>query len=98
VDGGSKIVDYRGLVLAETGAGESMAAFADVDVMALRRYRRQPGLSNLLSRQRFQAYVDSYNQSQFYPSNTMLNGSVERKHFIQTQLATIERLAERGVI
>lgn len=98
VDGGSKIVDYRGLVLAETGAGESMAAFAEVDLGALRRYRRQPGLSNLLSRQRFQAYADSYNQSQFYPSNTMLEGSIERKHFIQTQLATIERLAELEVI
>jgi predicted amidohydrolase len=98
VDGGSKIVDYRGLVLAETGAGESMAAFAEVDLAALRRYRRQPGLSNLLSRQRFQAYGESYSQSQFYPSNTMLEGSIERKHFIQTQLTTIERLAELGVI
>jgi predicted amidohydrolase len=97
VDGGSKIVDYRGLVLAETGAGESMAAFAEVDLAALRRYRRKPGLMNLLSRQRFDAYVDSYSQ-RFYPSNTMLNGSVERKHFIQTQLATIERLAQQGVI
>lgn len=98
VDGGSKIVDYRGLVLAETGAGESMAAFAEVDLAALRRYRRKPGLMNLLSRQRFDAYVESYQQSQFYPRNTMLNGSVERKHFIQTQLATIERLANQGVI
>lgn len=98
VDGGSKVVDYRGLVLAETGGGESMAAFAEVDLAALRRYRRQPGLTNLLSRQRFDAYVDSYQQSEFYPRNTMENGSVERKHFIQTQLATIERLAEQGVI
>jgi predicted amidohydrolase len=98
VDGGSKIIDYRGLVLAETGAGESMAAFAEVDLVALRRYRRQPGLTNLLSRQRFDAYVESYQQSDFYPRNTMANGSVERKHFIQTQLATIERLAEQGVI
>jgi predicted amidohydrolase len=98
VDGGSKIIDYRGLVLAETGAGESMAAFAEVDLAALRRYRRKPGLTNLLSRQRFDAYVDSYKQSQFYPRNTMLNGSIERKHFIQTQLATIERLAELGLI
>jgi predicted amidohydrolase len=98
VDGGSKIVDYRGLVLAETGAGESMAAFAEVDLTALRRYRRQPGLMNLLSRQRFDAYVDSYQQAQFYPRNTMLSGAIERKHFIQTQLATIERLAESEVI
>lgn len=98
VDGGSKIVDYRGLVLAETGPGESMAAFAEVDLGALRRCRRQPGLMNLLSRQRLDAYIDSYQDSQFYPRNTMLNGAIERKHFIQTQLATIARLAELGVI
>lgn len=98
VDGGSKIVDYRGLVLAETGAGESMAAFAEIDLAALRRYRRQPGLMNLLSRQRFDAYAESYSHSQFYPRNTMLKGSVERQHFIQTQLATIEHLAQQGVI
>lgn len=98
VDGGSKIVDYRGLVLAETGAGESMAAFAEVDLGALRRYRRQPGLGNLLARQRFDAYAESYQDSQFYPRNTMLKGSIERKHFIQTQLATIEHLAQNGVI
>lgn len=98
VDGGSKIVDYRGLVLAETGAGESMAAFAEVDLAALRRYRRKPGLGNLLARQRFDAYVESYQNSAFYPRNTMQGGSIERKHFIQTQLATIERLAQLGVI
>jgi predicted amidohydrolase len=98
VDGGSKLVDYRGLVLAETGAGESMAAFAEVDLAALRRYRRQPGLGNLLSRQRFDAYVESYQHSEFYPRNTMMHGAIERKHFIQTQLATIERLAEQGII
>lgn len=98
VDGGSKVVDYRGLVLAETGSGESMAAFAEIDLAALRRYRRQPGLSNLLSRQRFDAYVESYQSAEFYPRNTMSKGAIERKHFIQTQLATIANLAERGVI
>lgn len=98
VDGGSKIVDYRGLVLAETGAGESMAAFAEIDLAALRRYRRRPGLTNLLSRQRFELYAESYRQAHFYPANTMLNGEVERKHFIQTQRDTIERLANLGII
>ncbi|GAB1542962.1 hydrolase [Scytonema sp. NUACC21] len=44
-DGGSKIIDYRGLVLAETASGESMAAFAEIDLAALRRYRRRPGLN-----------------------------------------------------
>lgn len=97
-DGGSKIVDYRGLVLAETGSGESMAAFAEIDLAALRRYRRRPGLNNLLARQRLELYADSYSQFHFYPANTMLNAGVERKHFIQTQQETIERLAKLGVI
>lgn len=97
-DGGSKIIDYRGLVLAETNSGESMAAFAEIDLAALRRYRRRPGLNNLLSRQRLELYAESYRQSHFYPANTMLNQEVDRKHFIQTQQETIERLAKLGVI
>jgi predicted amidohydrolase len=98
VDGGSKIVDYRGLVLAQTGAGESMAAFAEIDLAALRRDRRRPGLNNILSRQRFELYAQSYSQSQFYPANTMLDQEVQRQHFIQTQQKTIERLSQLGVI
>ncbi|PMB39432.1 nitrilase [Fischerella thermalis CCMEE 5330] len=97
-DGGSKIIDYRGLVLAETGAGESMAAFAEINLAALRSDRRRPGLNNLLSRQRFELYADSYRQSNFYPANTMLDKKVDRQHFIQTQQQTIERLAKLGVI
>lgn len=97
-DGGSKIIDYRGLVLAQTGAGESMAAFAEIDLATLRRYRRRPGLTNLLSRQRFELYAESYRQSHFYPVNSMLEKEVDRKHFIQTQQETIERLAKLGVI
>jgi hypothetical protein len=97
-DGGSKIIDYRGLVLAETATGESMAAFAEIDLAALRRYRRRPGLNNLLSRQRFELYAESYSQSHFYPANTMLDKEVDRKHFLQTQQATIDRLANLGLI
>ncbi|MFB2924054.1 nitrilase-related carbon-nitrogen hydrolase [Aerosakkonema funiforme] len=97
-DGSSKIIDYRGLVLSETGAGESMAAFAEIDLAALRRYRRRPGLNNLLSRQRLELYAESYRQSHFYPANTMLDKEVDRKHFIQTQMQTIERLAKLGII
>jgi len=98
VDGGSKIIDYRGIVLAQTGAGESMAAFAEIDLAALRRDRRRPGLNNILSRQRFELYAQSYSQSKFYPANTMLDQEVQRQHFIQTQQKTIERLSQLGVI
>ncbi|MBE9125394.1 nitrilase [Coleofasciculus sp. LEGE 07092] len=98
VDGGSKIIDYRGLVLTETGAGESMAAFTEIDLAALRRYRRRPGLNNLLSRQRLELYADSYRQFQVYPANTMVDGVPNRQHFIQTQREAIERLDKMGLI
>lgn len=97
-DGGSKIIDYRGLVLTETATGESMAAFAEIDLAALRRYRRRPGLTNLLSRQRFELYAESYRQAQFYPANTMLNGEVDRQHFLRTQQQTIAHLTDSDVI
>lgn len=97
-DGGSKIIDYRGIILAETTTGESMAAFAEVDLAALRRDRQRPGLNNILSRQRFALYAQSYSQAQFYPANTMLDQEVDRKHFIQTQQQTIERLTQLGII
>lgn len=97
-DGGSKIVDYRGLVLAETATGESMAAFAEIDLAALRRYRRRPGLNNLLSRQRFELYAESYGRSHFYPANTMQDKEVDRKHFLATQQSAIERLEDLGII
>lgn len=97
-DGGSKIIDYRGLVLAETGAGESMAAFAEIDLAALRRYRRRPGLNNFLSRQRFELYAESYAQTHFYPANTMENKEIDRKHFMKTQQEAIDRLSNLGII
>jgi predicted amidohydrolase len=97
-DGGSKIVDYRGIILAETATGESMAAFAEIDLAALRCYRRRPGLNNLLSRQRFELYAASYSQAHFYPANTMLEQEVDRKHFLQTQQSSIARLEDLGII
>ncbi|MGC1526738.1 MAG: nitrilase-related carbon-nitrogen hydrolase [Phormidesmis sp.] len=98
VDGGSKIIDYQGRLLTETGAGESMAAFAEIDVAALRRYRRRGGMKNLLSRQRLDAYAQMYQEAAVYPANTMTAGAVERSHFLQTQKSVIDKLAERGMI
>lgn len=98
VDGGSKIVDYRGLVLAETGSGESMAAYAEINLAALRRDRRRAGIKNVLSRHRPQLYAANYQQPHFSPPNTMLEREVERQHFIKTQQETIERLANLGII
>ena len=97
-DGGSKIVDYRGIVLSETAQGESMAAFAEIDLDALRRFRRRPGLMNITSRQRFELYAESYRKNSFYPSNTLLENDATRAHFVNTQKSVIEKLEKDGII
>jgi predicted amidohydrolase len=97
-DGGSTIVDYRGLVLAEAGPGESVVACAEIDLEALRRFRRRPGMENLLARQRFEAYAESYAHHRHYPADNLTDGFEGRKHFIDTQAAVIRKLAEKGVI
>ncbi|MEJ2084293.1 MAG: nitrilase-related carbon-nitrogen hydrolase [Acidobacteriota bacterium] len=97
-DGGSQVIDYRGLVLAEAGPGESIVAYAELDMAALRRYRRRPGMDNLLSRQRLELYASSYGLGDFYPPNTLSEGAPERDHFSRTQRQTIERLAAKGII
>lgn len=103
VDGGSKVVDYRGRVLAEAAAGETMAAYADIHIDALRDYRRRPGLFNVLTRQRLDLFSGIYAENAVYPANSLLdeNGQVmepERIHFLETQRQAIRALMERGVI
>lgn len=97
-DGGSKVVDYRGQVIARAAAGESMTAHAEIDLAALRRCRRRPGMMNLLARQRFELYASSYAGASFHPPNTMLGGEVDRSQFKKTQEETIRRLEEAGLI
>jgi len=97
-DGGSRIIDYRGIVLSEAAQGESMAAFAEIDLDALRRFRRRPGLMNITSRQRFELYAESYAKNSFYPPNTLIEEKAERTHFIQTQKNVIEKLEKDGTI
>lgn len=103
VDGGSKIIDYQGRVLAEASTGESIAAHAEVHLEALRAYRRRPSLFNVFTRQRLGLIGSAYGDSEVYPANSMLDdeGRVvtpERAHFLASQQAVIDALAERGVI
>ena len=97
VDGGSKIVDPHGVVIAKTGFGESLA-WAEIDLTSLRRFRQRPGMENVLSRQRFEAYAASYAAHHFYPPNTMADGVPERSHFLATQRETIRKLVATGLI
>lgn len=101
--GMSKVVDYQGQILAEAApGGESMVAYATIDLGALRACRRKTGLSNVLVRQPYQAYAGSYAATVFHPRNLLLaDGEArapERGELTAWQKADIERLARDGLI
>jgi len=102
-DGMSKIIDFHGHVLVTANAGESMVANHEIDLAALRRYRRRPGMGNLLSRQRLELYAYVAQTHNRYPANTLLNdaGDIsvpDRNHFIETQRTVINELIKQNLI
>lgn len=97
-NGGSKIVDHRGLVISRSGFGETMTCSAEIDLNALRRFRTRPAMENLLARQRFDLFAEGYRTRIHYPPNTMLGGIPPRAHFLETQRSTIARLVASGVL
>ncbi len=102
VDGMSKIVDYKGRVLVSASTGETMAAHAEIDLLALRANRLKPGMPNFFARQRLELFTQAYG-SHVYPANSLLDKQgepvvAERSHFIETQRATIDALVKRGLI
>lgn len=102
VDGNSDVINYRGDVLARAGYGASMVAFAEIDLAALRRFRRRPGLPNTLSRQRMELFAPQYQQP-VYPANTWLNRQrqvsiLKPEDFRRIQQQVIEDLDKKGVL
>lgn len=102
-DGMSKVVDYLGEVRAEAGFGESSVACAEIDLAALRRYRRRPGMGNLLARQRLELFAPVYAGSPVHPANSLLDAegrvvTPQRAQFAATQREVIERLERLGLV
>lgn len=101
-DGNSMIVDYKGQVLAESNAGETFTAFADIDLSALRAARRKPGMTNMLARQRNALFAAAYASDSHQKANGLIDGdgvkTPDRDHFQKTMEATIERLSKAGLI
>ncbi len=102
-DAGSKVVDPRGLVLAESGFGESMAAWAEIDIAALRRLRRRPGMGNLLARQPMALWTEAYASVDIQPRNTLLGEdgrplAPDPAWYAARQRRVIDALAAKGVI
>ncbi|MFD1824065.1 MULTISPECIES: nitrilase-related carbon-nitrogen hydrolase [Mumia] len=96
-DGSSKVVDHRGLVLAEAASGASMAANAEIDLGGLRAFRRRVAMENVLARQRFELYAPTYAGTVVHPAN-QLDGVPSRQDFRATQQRVITDLVDRGVI
>ena len=99
-DGHSQVVDFGGRVLAEAGPGESMCAFAEIDIEALRRARSKPAMDNMLGRQRLELFRKVYGGDAIYPANTLVgNDTVADREFHMRNLReAIRRLRERGCI
>ena len=96
--GGSQVVDYKGEVLVEALAGESMNGNAMVNIEELRRVRRKPAMTNTVARQRFEIFKDTYSKS-IYPANNIAENSVpERAHFLEAQAQVISNLLANGVL
>ena len=102
-DASSKVIDYRGLVLAEAGYGESMAAYAEIDIAGLRRYRRRPGMGNILSRQPLGLWRDALEGLEVQPRHSLIDAAGEvarpdRSFYADRQKRVIDRLADEGII
>jgi hypothetical protein len=102
-NGGSRIIDYKGNVLRIAGWGESIFAAAEIDLNALRRARREPGMNNVMTRQRYDAFAASYAAHTGQPANSLLtrSGALKkptRAHFAETQARIIQRLTKAGIL
>ncbi len=72
-DGNSAIIDWKGLVQAESLSGENVNAACLIHVGAVRAARARPGMSNMLARQRLELFRDTY-AGTVWPADTRAGG------------------------
>ncbi|MCU0883272.1 MAG: hypothetical protein MUF14_11465 [Hyphomonadaceae bacterium] len=95
----SIVIDSYGRVMAEAGGGETINANAVLDLTGLREMRRNPGMTNLLSRLPLDAFQQAYDDHHLAAPNRTPDGRmIDRAAVLANQRATIERLARDGVI
>ena len=101
-DRGSKIIDPRGLIIAEAASGPSMCAYGEVDIALVRRLRHRTGMPNLLARTPAALYAGEYARAAIHPANTLMDGEAvktpDRNFYKARQDKVIEALSKRGVI
>ncbi|MBY0422840.1 MAG: hypothetical protein K2Q06_11095 [Parvularculaceae bacterium] len=94
----SKVVDFKGAVMAEAGPGETMNANAILDLAALREARKKTGMSNFLSRLPLTAFRGGYAKDFAPPNRTPDGRMIERADAIRQQQAVIDRMLKDGVL
>ncbi len=97
-NGGSEIVDFAGRRLAAAGPGESIVATAELDLTALRRERRRPGMANLPSRVKAQLWAGEYARHDLERPNLLAGSAPDRAVFARRQADVLDRLARAGVL
>ena len=100
--GMSKVLDYKGLVLAEAYPGETFCANAVIDLESLRKVRGLSGMTNLLSRQPLEVYAAAYAGRSISRPNTFVKDDQvivpDRAFFVQRQAAAIAKLKQDNLI
>ncbi|MEO6019336.1 MAG: nitrilase-related carbon-nitrogen hydrolase [Knoellia sp.] len=97
-NGGSEIIDYTGRAIIRAAGGESIIASAELDLSALRRERRRPGMGNLPARVKPGLWAQEYARHDVERPNSLVGVTAERSFFAARQAEVLERLAEAGVI
>jgi len=98
IDYMSKVIDWKGNVIAEAAGGETMNANAIMDLDGLRSARRKTGMSNFLSRLPFDALNETYSKT-MAPSNRTPDGKmIEKPAAIAQQQTVIDRLIKDDII
>jgi predicted amidohydrolase len=100
----SKVVDYRGDIMAEAAAGgESMLAHAVINIDAQREQRRRVGMANVFARQLSDVYAMMYSAYPIRTGNGLIeDGKVipppDREWFKKRQGDLLERLTKAGLL
>jgi predicted amidohydrolase len=94
----SKIIDWKGRVCAEAGAGETMTANAVIDLAGAREARRKTGMSNFLSRLPMAAFRDGYAAERAVANGGSGGKMIERAEAIGAQQRAIDQMIADGVL
>lgn len=95
-NGHSEVVDHRGIVLARAASGASLVAAAEIDLVALRRDRTRPAMSNLPARVKTRLWAEEYARHEVDLPNGLVGRAPERAYFQQRHGEAIARL--RGAV